>query len=319
MVKRQIFAPPDLEAGCLQLLNHEIRTPLYGVTSMVGLLAKTPLDDTQKTYVHYLQLSADHLTAVLTNLLDFFALQTGEFPLHLRPFTLKDTVESTVRSLTASAQVKGLKLELVLDPHLPEWVWGDPECLATILRHLVDHALQFTHRGSVHVRAEGLQHTDRTIAGRLAVPDTGIGISPADQTRIFAAFHPVDSSLGRQYGGMGLGLAIGQRLSERMGGRLDVISQEGVGSTFSLEVLLTIPDALEPNRRAPSTPCIGQGQRARRRKPLGAKSCHGTRFRHPARPLPQPSRYRRCNTRSGGLSLLASNPVLRTRGKAGPS
>ncbi len=223
-------------------VSHEIRTPLHGFMGFIDILAKTPLDRTQQGYLRLLKHSASVLSAVIDGVLDFSKLEAGKIALRARPFDLRDTVETTARLFAANARAKGLKLEIALDPDLPERVSGDRHRFAQIARNLVDNAIKFTERGEIRVRAGGRRRPDGAFLCRLSVRDTGIGIPRDHRRSIFAAFDQVDTSTTRQQGGTGLGLAICRQLVELMEGRIKVRSREGVGSEFRAEIPLPVAD-----------------------------------------------------------------------------
>ena len=230
-------------------VSHEIRTPLHGFMGFIDILAKTPLDRTQQGYLRLLKHSASVLSAVIDGVLDFSKLEAGKIALRARPFDLRDTVETTARLFAANARAKGLKLEVALDPDLPERVSGDRHRFAQIARNLVDNAIKFTERGQIRVRVGGRRRPDGAFLCRLSVRDTGIGIPRDHRRSIFAAFDQVDTSTTRQQGGTGLGLAICRQLVELMEGRIKVRSREGVGSEFRAEIPFPVADpaaAVEP-------------------------------------------------------------------------
>jgi len=223
-------------------VSHEIRTPLHGVVGFVGLLAKTPLTDRQKTYLALLKQATDSLLEEINSILDFSQLEAGKMQLRERPFNLKELLETTLQQFDSRARAKRLNLRIAIDPRLPEWVCADRQSLEKILRNLVDNAIKFTSRGKIQVRAWGLRENESTFECHFAVRDTGIGISPEHRATIFQAFHQIDSSITRQQGGSGLGLSICRQLVELMKGRLTVKSRLGQGSTFYVEMPLTLSE-----------------------------------------------------------------------------
>jgi len=223
-------------------MSHEIRTPLHGFMGFIDLLAKTPLDRLQQSYLHLLKHSAGNLLVVINGILDFSKLEAGKMPLHVRPFPLEDMIRTTVQLFHPNARAKGLLLEIDLDPHLPVTVWGDRQRLAQVVHNLVDNAIKFTAHGQVLVQVGGLPRNDGAFLCQLTVRDTGIGIPHDHQRTIFAAFNQVDASTTRQQGGTGLGLAICQQLLDLMQGWIEVNSQEGAGAEFRVTVPLPLAD-----------------------------------------------------------------------------
>jgi CheY-like chemotaxis protein/two-component sensor histidine kinase len=237
----------------LASLNHEIRTPLSGVLGMLDLLLETSIDEEQRDYLNAARLCAESLSELLNSSLQYAALEAGQISLEETEFSVKEMLEAALAQHRAKADLKQIRLHLTLDPFLPETLIGDAPRLRELLGHLVNNAIKFTHTGSVDVhvsmRTTAPQKPDLLVA---QVHDTGIGI-PADQLdSIFESFRPGESGLARAYPGLGLGLALAQKLAKVMRGRILVESQPGVGSTFTLEVPLrcSVPAAEGQHARA---------------------------------------------------------------------
>ena len=224
-------------------ISHEIRTPLHGFIGFTEILAKTPLNPTQRSYLHLLEYSANSLSGVINSVLDFSKLEAGKTVLQAESFDLRDAIETTVRLFTPNAQAKGLSLEIIADPTLPTGVLGDRHRFAQIIRNLVDNAIKFTEHGRVTVHTRGVQQADGTFLCQLRVQDTGIGIPHDHQHTIFAAFSQVDDSISRQQGGTGLGLAICRQLVELMKGDITITSEENRGSLFQVTIPFPITTA----------------------------------------------------------------------------
>jgi len=242
VAREQAEAASRVKSQFMANMSHEIRTPLHGVVGFVGLLAKTPLTDQQKTYLALLKQATDSLLAEINSILDFSQLEAGKMQPRERPFNLKELLETTLQQFDSRARAKRLNLRIAIDPRLPEWVCADRQSLEKILRNLVDNAIKFTSRGQIQVRVWGLQENENTFECHFAVRDTGIGISPEHRATIFQAFHQIDSSITRQQGGSGLGLSICRQRVELMKGRLTVKSRLGQGSTFYVEMPLTLSE-----------------------------------------------------------------------------
>jgi CheY-like chemotaxis protein len=221
----------------LASLNHEIRTPLSGIMGMLDLLLETGLDEDQRDYLNAARLCAESLSELLNSSLEYAALEAGQIGLEETEFSVKEMLEAALAQQRPKADLKQLRLRLTLDAGLPETLVGDASRLRELLGHLINNAIKFTHAGSVDVRVSMRttvsQRPDLLIA---EVRDTGIGIPSDKLDSIFDSFHPGESGLARAYPGLGLGLALAQKLAKIMGGRILVESQPGVGSTFTLEV-----------------------------------------------------------------------------------
>ncbi|MGK7901910.1 MAG: DAHL domain-containing protein [Hormoscilla sp.] len=221
-------------------MSHEIRTPMNGVLGMADLLAKTALNAEQRSFVETIQVSGQGLLTLINDILDLSKLEAGKMLLETVEFDLTKAVDNVVELLADKAQGKGIELIAWIDRDVPRKLQGDPTRLRQILINLAGNAIKFTASGEVVVRISvNSQLPDNNrIDMRFAVKDTGIGIAPEDQKKLFQSFSQVDASTTREYGGTGLGLAICKQLVEMMGGAIGVDSEVGQGSTFCFTAIL---------------------------------------------------------------------------------
>jgi PAS domain S-box-containing protein len=220
------------KSSFLARMSHEIRTPMNGVLGMAELLLETGLSGTQRKYAETVQRSGKNLLGIINDLLDFSKIEAGKLELENVDMDLRRTIEDIVELLAERAHAKGLELACRVPPDLATYVKGDPLRLGQVLTNLVGNAVKFTEQGSVVIRVAAVGETAERVSMRFDVTDTGVGISPDAQSRIFDEFAQGDGSTTRKHGGSGLGLAISKQLVEMMGGTIHVESALGAGSTF---------------------------------------------------------------------------------------
>ncbi|MAS91824.1 MAG: hypothetical protein CMO55_01405 [Verrucomicrobiales bacterium] len=239
-------------------MSHEIRTPMNAIFGMVNLLIEDDeLSLRQKEYLETVRSSSELLLSVLNDVLDYSKINSRQFVLEPREFSPRELIIDVMRSFRAMAKEKGLDMHADLDVNLPEYLIADDLRLRQVFANLINNAIKFTSHGEIIVRALLMSEPGGADAEiRFDVTDTGIGMSPETQERLFQPFSQADASTTRMFGGTGLGLAISSNLVDLMGGEISVRSEPGVGSCFKFTLRMPYPSAQKKDepRSAPKQP-----------------------------------------------------------------
>jgi signal transduction histidine kinase len=216
----------------------------------------TPLNPEQEDFLRTIQFSSRALLQILNDILDFEKIEAGRMVLERISFSVHGCVERVFQVVAPDAGLKGIATWFRLSPDMPDTVEGDPYRLHQVLLNLVSNALKFTERGEIGLTVEMAERTPSEAVFEFTVSDTGIGISPEAQRRIFESFQQADGSTTRKYGGSGLGLAICSRLVQLFGGRIWVESVPGAGSKFHFTARFSIPGSSRAEGRPLAVPCM---------------------------------------------------------------
>ena len=235
-------------------MSHEIRTPLNGIVGFTQLLKATELNTDQKDFIDVIEDSSENLLSIVNDILDLSKIKADKVELENIPFNTRERFESAVESYGAKAAQRNIEFGAFIDPELPATLLGDPTKLSQILTNLISNAVKFTNaHGEINVFIEKISEDDKHAKIKFSVEDSGVGITKEQQSKIFEEFSQADSSTSRKFGGTGLGLAISSRLISHMGGKLEIDSTPGEGSTFYFTLSLEKQGKGDHTADAPTT------------------------------------------------------------------
>ncbi len=265
--RTQAEAATRAKSTFLATMSHEIRTPMNGVLGMLELLLASGLTSAQQERASTAHASAECLLRILDDILDLSKLESHQVSVESIPYQPARVIADTVALLVPRAAEKNLRVTREIDAEMPAWISGDPMRLRQVVLNLTGNAIKFTSEGQVTVRARVDRDDPARPLLRVEISDTGEGIAPEAQARLFQQFVQADSTTSRRFGGTGLGLAISRQLVELMGGRIGLTSTPGQGSTFwfAVPAIATIPPTL---REVPSP-----RRHRTRRLPMTSRPC----------------------------------------------
>lgn len=223
-------------------MSHEIRTPLSGILGFTNLLQKRPLDETSKEFVSSIQRSGENLMAIINDILDLSKIEAGMMRITKGIFSINGLVNSVETFFVERAKEKGLTISSKIDSSIPDTLNGDATRLTQILVNLIGNAIKFTHQGTINIEIYNKQQTENEVVVGFKVSDTGIGIDKEKLSEVFERFNQGEDSTTRNYGGTGLGLSIVKSLIQLQNGDIEVISEQGKGTTFHFYIPYTIAE-----------------------------------------------------------------------------
>ncbi|PYB80518.1 hybrid sensor histidine kinase/response regulator [Pseudomonas soli] len=241
---RKATAANEAKTVFLATMSHEIRTPLYGLVGNLELLSLTNMSERQRQYLEIIQSSSNVLFQLISNVLDVSKIESGQMPLEEAPLDPAQLVHDAVIGFSATARKKGLGIEAEIDPRVPRQILGDAVRLRQILHNLLGNAIKFTESGLIRLRLTVQDRSTGSVLLQWQVTDTGIGIPESAMDKLFNPFYQVAGVPSGS--GAGLGLSICKRLSDLMGGNIRVVSEPGLGSSFSLFITLAVVDTAPP-------------------------------------------------------------------------
>ncbi len=251
-------AANQAKSDFLANMSHEIRTPMNAVIGMAHLALKTDLTPKQQDYLNKIQSSAKSLLGIINDILDFSKIEAGKLDMEAVEFSLSETLDNVANVISVKAQEKeNLEVLFNIDARVPNFLVGDPLRLNQILINLGNNAVKFTEQGEIVLTTRAIEILESEVTLQFSIIDTGIGMTPQQQSRLFQAFSQADTSTTRKFGGTGLGLTISKRLVNMMGGDIWVESESGRGTTFNFTANFGLGEGKIKKRLKPSSDLQG--------------------------------------------------------------
>ncbi|MCR3955305.1 MAG: transporter substrate-binding domain-containing protein [Gudongella sp.] len=230
----------EFKSGFLARMSHEIRTPLNAITGMSYLLGKTGLTLTQEMYTDRISQASANVLSIVNDILDYSKIEAGRIELEEVSFSMDKVIQDVVNIVSYKIEDQGIGFRLSKDPRLPNWYYGDPKRIEQVLLNLLNNAAKFTSNGEVALEMKMIAREDEIYHVAFTISDTGIGMTKEQVDNLFNPFVQADSTINRRFGGSGLGLSIVKNLVEMMGGKIQVYSSPGQGSTFVVDMSLKV-------------------------------------------------------------------------------
>ena len=243
--KREAEVANSVKSSFMARMSHEIRTPLNAITGLAYLLKKSEISLTRKMYIEKIIHASNNMLSIINDILDYSKIEAGKMELESVSFDLDDLLKSVVDIVSFKIEERGIGFELIKDPRVPTWFYGDPKRLEQILINLINNAAKFTEAGKVSFEIKLTARSREECHLVFSITDTGIGMSEEQISNLFEPFTQADPTINRRFGGTGLGLSIVSNLVEMMDGKIKIYSTEGAGTTFVIELVFKVDTAKE--------------------------------------------------------------------------